>query len=75
MTTSIHPNHVMPRLDTMSNERLTMNLSDTDMQKICRGNWRADVTDQNTNKRYRLRGASCGAPRCMCDAVIVKELP
>jgi hypothetical protein len=34
----------------------------------------ARVTDQDTGKTYLVRGASCGLPRCYCDAVIAAEL-
>jgi hypothetical protein len=64
-----------PRINAESNDRLTMSISDEDRAKICRGKpWQADVTDQNTGRRYHIRGAACGLPRCMCDAVIVKEI-
>jgi len=53
-----------------------MQLSEADMQKIGRGarrRWSATVTDTITGKRYKVRGAACGAP-CHCDA-IATELP
>lgn len=64
-----------PRLTSTDAARLTMKLSDGDYVKIGRGGpWRAVVTDQNTGKQYRVRGASCGLPRCFCDAVILAEV-
>jgi hypothetical protein len=64
-----------PRISSKSNERLRMSISDTDYLKVERGHpWRAEVVDLNSNKRYLVRGAACGAPRCRCDAVIVKML-
>ena len=65
---------LVPRISYDSNERQEMALNDADKNKVLRGRWTADVTDQKTGRRYRLRGASCGIPRCMCDAVIVCEL-
>jgi hypothetical protein len=53
--------------------RIPMRLNDVDFAKVDRGLWRADVTDQKTGKRYKVKGASCGFPRCMCDAVITHE--
>jgi hypothetical protein len=56
--------------------RVKMRLNAKDMAKILRGiPWRAEVTDQSTGKSYRVRGAACPIPRCMCDAVIISELP
>jgi hypothetical protein len=63
-----------PRKSFDSNERYEMKLSTEDMAHVRRGRWKADVTDQNTGKRYAVRGAACSAPRCFCDAVVVKEL-
>ena len=34
----------------------------------------AIVTDLDTGKRYQLRRASCGLPRCLCALALVKEL-
>jgi hypothetical protein len=53
--------------------RIPMRLNDVDFAKVDRGPWRAEVTDQKTGKRYKVKGASCGFPRCMCDAVITHE--
>lgn len=54
--------------------RVEMKLSEEDFRKIRRGRgWSADVTDILTGKKYKTRGASCGAPRCFCDA-IAKEI-
>ncbi len=63
-----------PRIGTYKEERIEMELSVEDHNKIRRGvRWKADVTDLKTDKRYTVRGASCGLPRCFCDAVIVRE--
>ena len=35
---------------------------------------RGIVEDKRTGKRYKVYGASCGFPRCQCDARIV-EIP
>jgi hypothetical protein len=32
------------------------------------------VTDQTTGKRFVVRHGSCGVPRCLCAAFIVKEV-
>ena len=32
------------------------------------------VTDQKTGKRYIIRRGSCGLPRCLCAAFIVREV-
>jgi len=64
-----------PRVSHSSDDRIRMSLGAADYAKIKRGgHWGATVTDQNTGKTYQVEGASCGLPRCFCDAVIVKEL-
>ena len=64
-----------PRLSADTQDRDAMDLSPADMQKIGRGGpWRATVTDQNTGRRWRVRGAACSLPRCLCDAVILGEV-
>lgn len=65
-----------PRLSSNSEDRAKMQLSALDLAKIGRGRaWSATVTDQKTGSRYRVRGASCGLPRCFCDAVITHIFP
>lgn len=65
-----------PRLASTDTARAQMELNDSDYAKIGRGcEWQADITDQKTGKRYRVRGADCGAGRCFCDAVILRCLP
>ena len=60
-----------PRLSSSTEDRARMELNLADIAKIKRGvRWSATVTDQKTNKRYRVKGASCGSPGCFCDAVI-----
>ena len=55
--------------------RAEMLLNDADDAKIGRGcRWSAEVTDLKTGRRYKVRGAACNIPRCMCDAVVVKIL-
>jgi hypothetical protein len=52
-------------------ERLKMFISNQDFAKIGRGMpWAAEVTDIDTGKRFKARGASCGSPGCFCDAVV-----
>ena len=64
-----------PRLNYNTDERAKMALSDEDRAKIERGHrWKAEITDLKTMKRYAVKGASCGLPRCFCDAIIVREL-
>ena len=57
---------------TRTGERLKMRISPEDKAKIVRGKWKATITDLNTGVAYRARGASCGLPRCMCDAIVIK---
>jgi hypothetical protein len=55
--------------------RAEMAIDAADQSKIrMRAPWRAEVTDQITGRRYRVRGAACGIPGCGCDAVIICEL-
>lgn len=61
-----------PRLK--SSRRVEMRLSEEDHAKIGRGRWRAEITDQLTGRRYKVRGAACSIPRCMCDAVVTEEI-
>ncbi|KQR79281.1 hypothetical protein [Rhizobium sp. Leaf341] len=53
-----------PRKSARSFTRLSMRLSETDVGKLQRGRWRAEITDQNTKTRYLVRGA----PICAGDA-------
>jgi len=59
-----------PRLKG-TGERLRLLLNDEDwvVANRYRGTFRARgiVTDQNTGKRYRIKGAACGL-QCRCDA-------
>ena len=57
---------------TRTGERLKMRISPEDKAKIVRGKWKATITDLNTGITYRVKGASCNLPRCMCDAVVTK---
>lgn len=57
---------------TRTGERLKMRISPEDLAKIGRGKWKATVTDCNTGIAYRARGASCGLPHCMCDAIVTE---
>lgn len=55
--------------------RVRMQLSEADMDKIQRGHhWSAEVTDQLTGRKFKVKGASCGEPRCFCAAELVEEL-
>lgn len=33
--------------------------------------WQAEVTNLLDGKRYRVRGAACSQPGCICDAVVI----
>lgn len=55
--------------------RVHMVLSEHDYEKLERGHpWRATITDQNTDRRFKVRGADCGAGGCFCAAEIVAEI-
>lgn len=65
------PGHLFtPRLRT-TGKRLALSLSDADWAIANRHHGtlrvRGIVTDQNTGKRYRIKGAACGL-QCRCDA-------
>ena len=64
------PHNFTPRRKDGS-ERLQLMLNDADwvVANRYRGTLRVRgvVTDQNTGKRYRIRGAACGL-ECRCDA-------
>jgi hypothetical protein len=50
-------------------------LNDEDEHRVDkRGHWSDVVTDQATGKTFKVRGASCGLPHCMCAIAIVKEI-
>jgi len=62
-----------PKVSLKSAERLQFYINEADAKKIQRGwKWTAEVTDIDTQVRYKLRGCSCGAPYCMCDAYVVE---
>ena len=64
-----------PRQSEHINRRVRMQISIVDAEKIRRGGpWEATVTDQNTNRTYRVRGTACELPNCYCDAVIICEV-
>ncbi|MBI4290330.1 MAG: hypothetical protein HY661_02480 [Betaproteobacteria bacterium] len=53
---------------------MELQISSEDHAKVLRGqDWQAIVTDQQTGRRFLVRGACCGLPECFCDAVIVRE--
>ena len=63
----------MPRLFTPrmkeTNERIKISILEENplpRGKIAAG----QVTDAETGKKYKVKSASCGLPRCLCDAVI-----
>ncbi len=56
---------------TIQGKRREITLSKDDASKIRRGRWTAIVTDQDTGELVKLKGASCGAPHCMCDMIIL----
>ena len=52
-----------------TNVRMEMDISKEDHSVIRRGGgYYGTVTDLITNTRWKIYGASCGLPRCMCDA-------
>jgi hypothetical protein len=63
-----------PRLKN-TGERLRLMLNDADwaIANRYRGTLRVRgiVTDQNTGKRYRIKGAACGL-QCRCDATAME---
>ena len=62
-----------PRTET--GDRLHLSVSSEDFAKIRLGKrWKATITDLPTGKKYRLRDAGCGIPRCHCDAFVIEEL-
>ncbi len=64
-----------PRQSEHMNECIRMQISMVDANKIRRGGpWEATVTNQNTSRTYRVRGAACELPNCYCDAVIICEV-
>lgn len=64
-----------PRQSEHINRRICMKISMVDADKIGRGGpWEATVTNQNTSRTYRVRGATCELPNCYCDAVIICEV-
>jgi hypothetical protein len=59
---------------TQDGKRLKIDIEEGSM--IPRGYvWRRTFVEKKTGKQYVCRGASCGLPRCMCDAVVIKILP
>jgi hypothetical protein len=66
----MNTNIYTPRLkDTGERLRLMLNDADWAIANCYRGTLRNKgiVTDQNTGKRYRIKGAACGL-QCCCDA-------
>lgn len=59
---------------TKSWQRLRWTISAADKAKTGRGRWRATITNLDDGQTYIVRGASCGLPRCMCDAVVVRQV-
>jgi len=56
-------------------ERHQMELPDKDMAKVQRrkSGYRGTVTDLLTGRRWKVYGAPCSLPNCMCDAVVKPE--
>lgn len=55
--------------------QLALNEADSNAFDATRGtSARVTITDQKTGKRYIVRHGSCGLPRCLCAAFIVKEV-
>ena len=58
-----------------NSERYSWQVSGEDLAKIARGRpWTAIITNLTDRRRYKVRGASCGLPRCFCDAVVLQEV-
>jgi hypothetical protein len=61
-----------PRLES-TGERLRLALNPADVARLNkhRGTLRIKgvVVDQATGKKYRIRGAACELPGCVCDSV------
>ena len=74
LQTNDQRHRLTPRKAYKTFDRHELLISNEDQAKVRRGRWTAIVTDINTKQRYRLRGASCGIPRCFCDAVVIAEL-
>lgn len=64
-----------PKISLKSEDRLKLFLNEVDAMKIRRGRWTAEVTDIDTQVRYKLRGCACSLPHCMCDAYVVDTYP
>lgn len=65
--------HLFTPRHAQTDVRLRMVVSRDDIRKIGRGDpWRATVTDLASGKRFRTWGASCGQPRCFCDAIAIE---
>lgn len=64
-------NNYTPR-NRATGERMELLLSQADAEKMMAAgrNFRVKgtVTDLNTGKVWKIRGASCGLPNCRCDA-------
>jgi hypothetical protein len=73
---------VFPRLlylgnasDPADRPTLLVNEADSNAFDATRGTKaQTTVTDQKTGKRYIIRHGSCGLPRCLCAAFIVREV-
>jgi hypothetical protein len=62
--------------DKVTGERYQMRLSMEDIHKVMshgrRTGFKGQITDLNTGKVWRIYGAACGLPGCICDAVAVE---
>jgi hypothetical protein len=65
----------VPRVSASGPKRIIVRFSKADLKRLPRRGspGSAIVTDEISGKQYRYSTASCGAPHCMCDAV-VKEV-
>ena len=61
--------------DPKDRPQLLLNQADSDAFEATTGTRRrVTVTDQKTGKRFVVRRGSCGLPRCLCAAFIVREV-
>lgn len=63
-----------PLCPVVNGERVFMQISYEDSLKVTRGSTKVMgvFTDLKTGKQYKIKGASCGLPNCICDAVGVE---
>lgn len=71
-------NVITPRISHDSEVRMTINVTEGDVEAVKamgrREGWTLVVTDVPSRRRYLIGGAECSSPGCNCDAVLLKEL-